>query len=89
MTKKEKVLLDNYRRASATTLQEVYTTCSTAKHQAFLDCRADLIAHNGHGGRIPSANAQFFTYAFIYQDEDGRERLRYHTHANVYDFEIA
>lgn len=94
MTKKNEGLLDNYQRAWATELWDVYGSCSYAKREAFNDCKRHERAFNGYDGRICTWNSQTFTYAFRYEGIDPKtdelhEYLRYYTAWNTYEFEIA
>lgn len=89
MNKKQIGMVWSYEHAKAETLYQAYGRPSYNKVRAFRDCEAAKAAHNGYGARIPSASCHFFTYAFKYRDAEGRERMQYHTHANVYDFALA
>ena len=74
-----------YGHATAKTLWEAYERPSYAKVRAYNDCLADMRAHSGYGQRITGASSHFFSFAFLYDAEDGKH-LRYHTHKNVFDF---
>lgn len=87
MTRKQATLLDNYRRATATRLTDVYTRHSWKKEKAFQWCENKKAGLNGYDARICSASSHFFTYAFCYDAADG-QHLCYETHANTYDFLI-
>ena len=89
MTKKEQGFKQNYDRATARELWQVYDSFSRKKARALDHCREAQYMLNGYDGRICSACCNFFTYAFRYRDAEGKERLQYHTHANVYDFALA
>ena len=88
MTKREKGMLWSYNNSRMYSIYEAYKNPSRSKVNAYNYCVNDEIAHNGYDGRITGAGCQFFSYAFRYTGENGEERLRYHTYANVYDFEI-
>lgn len=87
MTKKQESMKWSYDNAKAKTLWEAYERPSSAKVRAYDSCLADVSAHNGYGQRITGASSHFFSFAFLYDDQAGKH-LRYHTHANVYDFII-
>lgn len=90
MTKKQTALLNQYNRATARTLYDVYGRYSYAKEKAYNWCIEKMNDLNGFDGRICSATCNFFTFAFQYPDpETGVLRLCYETHRNTYDFEIA
>ena len=88
MTKKNSGMLWSYYHSHIFDIYEAYENPSRNKVSAFDDCVADEIAHHGYDGRITGASCHFFSYAFRYVGKNGEERLRYHTYANVYDFEI-
>lgn len=90
MTKKNASLLASYEYAvkrGTDSLYKAYSRPSENKMRAFRDCEADRVAHSGYGEVIAGASSHFFSYAFKYMSGD-KEHLRYHTYANVYDFEI-
>lgn len=90
MTKKNASLLASYEYAvkrGTDSLYKAYSRPSENKMRAFRDCEADRITHKGYGAVIAGASSHFFSYAFKYMSGD-KEHLRYHTYANVYDFEI-
>lgn len=89
MTQKNMNMLWNYEHAEARSIYEAYRQPSYNKVRAFRDCEAAKASKNGYDARIPSASCHFFTYAFRYRDAEGKERMQYHTHANVYDFALA
>ena len=88
MTKKEKGMLWSYNHSDIYSIFDAYKNPSQNKIRAYNFCINDEIAHNGYNGKITGAGCQFFSYAFKYIGKNGEERLRYHTYANVYDFEI-
>lgn len=87
MTKKETAMVMNYVRATKRTLDECYGRYSTAKEIAYNSCRRAMEMLDGYDFKIVSYNCNFFSCAFTYE-KDGKERLRYYTYANTYDFEI-
>lgn len=88
MTKKEQGFKWQYDRASARDIYEAYARPSYRKVNAFRHCIEAAYLLNGYDCRIPSANCNFFTFAFRYKDAEGKERMQYHTYANTYDFAI-
>lgn len=48
MTKKQKQLLDNYNRTSATELRQVYNSWSDKKERAFKECIEKMSAYEGY-----------------------------------------
>ena len=90
MTKKNESLLDSYNyavRRGIDSLYKAYSRPSENKVRAFRDCEADRATYKEYGAVITGASSHFFSYAFKYMNGD-KEHLRYHTYANVYDFEI-
>ena len=79
---------ENYKRATATELWEVYGTHSRAKDEAMQYCRELQYNMNGFDGRICSANTFQFTYAFQYVNESGKNCLAYITRDHNRFFEI-
>ena len=91
MTKKNASLLASYEYAvkrGTDSLYRAYSRPSENKVRAFRDCEADRATYKGYGGVITGASSHFFSYAFKYKADDGKEHLRYHTYANIYDFSI-
>lgn len=87
MTKHQKMLVENYQRATARQLSDVYTTWSAAKERAYNWCINRMVSLNGFSGFICSANTFGFSFAFQYE-KDGKLRLQYHTKDHEYDFEV-
>lgn len=87
MTKKQMGLYENYKRAWAQTLDDVYGRYSVAKAKAMDYCYNLQSELKGHDGRICSWNTFQFTYAFRYE-EDGKQMLAYITANNDYYFQI-
>ena len=87
MTKKQNVMYENYKRATATKLSDVYSSFSRAKMRVYEWCCRQYIMMNGRQPRITSANTYSFTFAFQYL-KDGKNWLHVETSKNTYDFEI-
>lgn len=85
MTKKQESMKWSYDNAKATNIWEAYCRPSEAKRSAYFDCLQDMEKHSGYGQRITGASSHFFSFAFLYDAEDGKH-LRFHTHKNVFDF---
>lgn len=89
MTKKVKGFYESYKRASATTLNDVYTSYSSRKASAFEWCRNKCEELNGFDFKVVSACTNFFTVGFMYPDpETGEIRFCYETHLNTYDEKV-
>ena len=87
MTKQNEGLYNNYCNTNYATIWEAYDRPSYNKERAYEWCMDDARKHDGYDIRIPTRNTFHFTFAFRYM-ADGKERLRYHTPMNVYDFEL-
>lgn len=87
MTKKQKYFYEDYIRASAEKLSDVYSSYSRAKFEAFHWCVRKMYDMNGYGGRIMGHNSMTFTYGFLH-DVDGKKWLNVETRSNSYDFPI-
>lgn len=92
MTKKEQVLLENYKhsiqRYGLRDLMDAYATCSDAKKRAWKEIEEECSRLNGEGLTIVSKCINNFSCAYTYRGERGEERLRYETYMNSYDFAI-
>ncbi len=88
MTKRQEQMLDNYRRASATELYEVYGRYSEKKREAFDRCRKLQATYDGWDGRICTANGWQFTYAFKFNNGYHQTCLCYITKDGEYEFPI-
>ena len=89
MTKKNRGFYNNYMRAEATRLSDVYGNYSYRKARAEEAILREMDELNGFNPKITGNNSSHFSMAFMYPcTETGEIRLRYHTHANVYDFSI-
>ena len=87
MTKAKQAMLDNYKRATATTLNEVYSTYSHAKHRAYMAIAALCVEMGGRRLRVFNANTYSFCMAFVYKKDD-LFFLHYETSSKVYDFQL-
>ena len=93
MTKKQKEMYENYKRAfnrgPKTELNEVYGNYSYKKQRALAYCKELQKRLGGYNETIVSHSSHFFSYAFVYWDYDIHEKcLCYCTHANDYKFSI-
>ena len=91
MTKRQEQMLDNYRRATATELHQVYGRYSEKKREAFEECRKLQATYDGWGGRICTASPYKFTYAFKFNNGYNQTCLCYITNitkSNMYEFPI-
>lgn len=61
---------EDYKRATASELWEVYGRFSRAKINALDYCKSLKFKMNGRNGRIISANTFQFSYGFEYDDPD-------------------
>lgn len=64
-TKQAQGFIKSYNRATATTLNDVYGSYSTAKARAFRYCMERVEKENGNRPRIISSNCNVFTFAFL------------------------
>lgn len=87
MTKKQKALLELYKRATKETLYECYACPSMLKRYAYQDIAMKCHLLHGWRIRIPSYNTFQFSMAFLYQ-QGGKTMLHYETARNVWDFEV-
>lgn len=91
LTKKQYGMLWMYTHSDCVTFEGyngAYKSASIAKHAANRNCLADYDAHHGFKYRYCGHNC-FFTFAYLYHNiETDTINLRYHTHANVYDFPL-
>lgn len=85
MTKRQEQMLDNYHRASATELYEVYGRYSEKKREAFDRCRKLQATYDGC---ICKANSWQFTYAFKFNNGYHQTCLCYITKDGEYEFPI-
>lgn len=78
-TKKGAALIQSYRMASASSLNECYTSCSHSKYIAERNCREWMAWEQGEGFRIMSFNTFSFTCGWR-----TAEGLRVETSSNSY-----
>lgn len=83
--KRMKDIYNNYQRATARTLYDVYDSFSQAKAKAFDYCQKLQADHNGKDGRIIGANGFKFSYGFTYKDEQQKTHFVYITASNDLD----
>ena len=88
MTKRQEQMLDNYRRATATELHQVYGRYSEKKREAFERCRNIQATYGGYDGRICTANGWQFTYGFKFDNGYHQTCLCYITKCDVNEFPI-
>lgn len=89
MTKKEQALYEQYRWNNQGDLATAYGRASAAKWRAWREIEKECEKLGGQGLHVCGHNSSFFSCGFEYNDhETGALRLRYYTHANIYDFEI-
>ena len=88
MKKQLEGFYNQYKKATARELHEVYGKYSSAKASAMQYCKELQNNMNGYDGRICSANTFQFTYAFQYINESGKHCLAYITAAQNRYFEI-
>lgn len=88
MTKKNRIMWENYKKSSDYHLRDVYKGYSLKKSEAWAGCIAKKHELNGFDGRITSYNTFQFSYAFEYVNLKKEKRLCYMTANNTYDFKI-
>ena len=79
MNKRQTNIVKAYRRSTDRRLEDVYSTFSTAKRNAYEYCINDMVNNSGYDFRILSYNTFMFTCAYRYEDVNGRLHLVYHT----------
>lgn len=88
MTKKAQSRIESYRKATATSLRDVYTSWSDDKEKAYRRCIQMKVDMNGYDFRIISANGWKFSCGFLYRDGDGIEHLMYITKGEDNDIRL-
>ena len=68
--KRAKQITEQYERATATRLSDVYGRCSEAKQRAFNYCHRLMQEYNGDDMKILSHNTFVFTAAFLFEDQE-------------------
>ena len=88
MNKRMAAAFNSYTKSSNYELRHVYRSWSDKKQAAFENCRRACKDHGGQGLRIISANTNFFTVGYTYDDENGKKHFVYITHASTTDATI-
>ena len=88
MTKVAQQKIENYRRATATELWDVYGSFSKGKVNAYKYCKELQEEYNGYDFRICGANSHQFSAGFLYRDGDGIEHLMYITKSQNHDIRL-
>lgn len=78
MTKRNKGIIEAYRRSTDYGLYDVYSSFSSAKAKAWEYCKNLMAINNGRGLKVISANGFMFTAGFLFE-ENGVEYLMYIT----------
>lgn len=92
MNQRQKSFLDSYNyaldRYGCRRLCDAYKSYSWEKSRAYDYCLNLKDKKSGYDGTVVGAGNWFFSYAFKYMGDEGKEHLMYITHANDYDFVI-
>lgn len=89
MTKRQKQIIDNYNKATATSVEQVYNTCSFYKTRAEQMILQEMASNNGWGYKILGFNTCTFSCAYLMTNkEDGQIQIVYHTAQNkmIFDY---
>ena len=89
MTKAQQQIINNYNRATAFDLSQVYKTASVYKWRAQKTIFDEMEKCGGWGYRILGANSCAFSCAYLRQNEiNGQIEIVYHTAQNtrVFDY---
>lgn len=88
MTKKQQAIIDNYKRATARCLDDIYANYSVFKARAERQILNEMESVNGWGYKITGANCNTFSCAYLMTDADGVVKIVYHTAQNkrVFDY---
>lgn len=88
MTKAQYNMFLRYLGAKDTSLYDCYKKPSMAKQAAYADCmrRYRAMRYQLNSFKIVSHNAQTFTVAWLYKDNDGDYCLHYETAYHTYEF---
>ncbi len=86
-TQKAKNLIDNYTRATTTTLYEIYTTASVYKWRAYNNILQDMEEDNGERLRVFNVNCMQYSAGYTFT-KDNKKFLKYYTKDNLYLIEI-
>jgi hypothetical protein len=91
MTKAQQQIINNYNRATAYSLNDVYASYSVFKARAEKQILNEMESVNGWGYKILGANSCTFSCAYLKQNEiDGQIEIVYHTAQNkrVFDYVV-
>lgn len=88
MTKKEKIMYENWLVSENYSVRHAYDRPSASKIYAEERIIDEMVKNGGWGYRVTSHNTFNFACAYKYM-KDGVECMVYHTHANRYEFTIA
>lgn len=89
MTKKQQAIIDNYNRATAYSLDDVYANYSVFKARAERQILNEMESVGGWGYKILGANSCTFSCAYLKQNEANWQiEIVYHTAQNkrVFDY---
>ena len=89
MTKAQQQIINNYNRATAYSLNDVYANYSAFKARAEKQILSEMESVNGWGYKILGANSCTFSCAYLKQNEiNGQIEIVYHTAQNkrVFDY---
>lgn len=81
-TKKYDYYLWASKRYAGHDLNDVYTKCSTAKREAELAIKREMVERDGYNYHITGKNCNYFSCAF-----ETKTHIYYHTHSNEYVLE--
>ena len=87
LTQKQEEMFHRYCNSSATSLHDVYGSCSDNKEKAYKYCLRDMKEHGGQDMRITGANCYLFSCAYCIMRDDG-EYLVYHTPMHRFEFKV-
>lgn len=80
MNKKDKEILESYRRSDKINLYQAYGRFSDAKAEAWEYCERLCKERSGWGLKVISYNRFFFTAGFLFEDDGAK--LMYITHTD-------
>jgi len=85
MNKKQITLLNNYKRATTTNLNDLYKNASCYKWQAYYKILEKAKEQNGYNIKCFNANCDTFSMAYTTKEQD-KQFLNYFTAYNYYKF---
>ena len=88
MTKKQNKMYSAIINSDYIFLDDVYSSFSKEKENAYKDCVNDMEHLRGFNFRITSFNSFLFSCGFFYRDDESVLHCRYYTGKNIYDFFI-